>query len=80
MGGNVVENVGGMRVVKYGIIKDYVMVMRVVLVNGEIIRVGKKMIKDVVGFNVVGLMIVSEGCLGVIFEIILKFLVKLFLK
>ncbi|OOQ06417.1 FAD-linked oxidase C-terminal domain-containing protein, partial [Helicobacter pylori] len=76
LGGNVAENAGGMRAAKYGITKDYVMAMRVVLANGEIIRAGKKTIKDVAGFNVAGLMIASEGCLGVISEITLKLLAK----
>ncbi|REA74423.1 glycolate oxidase subunit GlcD, partial [Staphylococcus pseudintermedius] len=61
---------------EYGITKDYVMALRVVLANGEIIRAGKKTIKDVAGFNVAGLMIASEGCLGVISEITLKLLAK----
>ncbi|EQD99993.1 FAD-binding protein [Helicobacter pylori PZ5056] len=76
LGGNVAENAGGMRAAKYGITKDYVMALRVVLANGEIIRAGKKTIKDVAGFNVAGLMIASEGCLGVISEITLKLLAK----
>ncbi|GAA8453739.1 glycolate oxidase subunit GlcD [Helicobacter pylori] len=76
LGGNVAENAGGMRAAKYGITKDYVMALRVVLANGKIIRAGKKTIKDVAGFNVAGLMIASEGCLGVISEITLKLLAK----
>ncbi|TPH46487.1 glycolate oxidase subunit GlcD, partial [Helicobacter pylori] len=76
LGGNVAENAGGMRAAKYGITKDYVMALRVVLADGGIIRAGKKTIKDVAGFNVAGLMIASEGCLGVISEITLKLLAK----
>lgn len=49
LGGNVSENAGGMRAAKYGITKDYVMALRAVLPNGEIIRAGKKTIKDVAG-------------------------------
>lgn len=76
LGGNVSENAGGMRAVKYGITKDYVMALRLVLPNGKIIRAGKKTIKDVAGYNLVGIINASEGTLGVITEITLKLLVK----
>ncbi|CRF52801.1 glycolate oxidase subunit GlcD [Helicobacter ailurogastricus] len=76
LGGNVSENAGGMRAAKYGITKDYVMALRAVLPNGDIIRAGKKTIKDVAGFNVAGILIASEGCLAVISEITLKLLAK----
>ena len=72
LGGNVAENSGGMRAAKYGITKDYVMALRAVLPNGEVIRAGKRTIKDVAGFNVVGILIASEGALAVITEITLK--------
>jgi len=76
LGGNVSENAGGMRAAKYGITKDYVMALRVVLPNGDLIRVGKKTIKDVAGYNLVGTFIGSEGTLGVISEITLKLITK----
>ena len=72
IGGNVAENAGGMRASKYGITKDYVMALRAVLPNGEIIRAGKKTIKDVAGYNLVGILTASEGSLAVITEITLK--------
>jgi glycolate oxidase len=76
LGGNVSENAGGMRAAKYGITKDFVMALRAVLPNGEVIRAGKKTIKDVAGYNVAGILIASEGTLGVITEITLKLLAK----
>lgn len=76
LGGNVSENAGGMRAAKYGITKDYVMAIRAVLPNGELIRAGKKTIKDVAGYNVAGILIASEGSLAVITEITLKLLAK----
>ena len=76
LGGNVSENAGGMRAAKYGITKDYVLALRMVLPNGEIIRAGKKTIKDVAGYNLAGLLCASEGTLGVITEITLKLLSK----
>ncbi|MDD6056241.1 MAG: glycolate oxidase subunit GlcD [Helicobacteraceae bacterium] len=76
LGGNVSENAGGMRAAKYGITKDFVMALRAVLPNGEIIRAGKKTIKDVAGYNIAGILIASEGTLGVITEITLKLLSK----
>ncbi len=76
IGGNVAENAGGMRAAKYGITKDYVMALRAVLPNGDIIRAGKKTIKDVAGYNIAGILIASEGTLAVITEITLKLLSK----
>jgi len=76
LGGNVSENAGGMRAAKYGITKDYVMALRVVRANGDIIRAGKKTIKDVAGYNIAGIIIASEGTLGVITEITLKLIPK----
>ncbi len=76
IGGNVSENAGGMRASKYGITKDFVVALRAVLPNGEIIRAGKKTIKDVAGYNIAGILIASEGTLGVITEITLKLLPK----
>jgi glycolate oxidase len=76
IGGNVSENAGGMRAAKYGITKDYVMAIRAVLPNGEIIRAGKRTIKDVAGYNIAGILIASEGTLAVITEITLQLLSK----
>ncbi len=76
IGGNVAENAGGMRAAKYGITKDYVLALRAVLPNGEIIRAGKKTIKDVAGYNLSGILIGSEGTLAVITEITLKLIPK----
>lgn len=80
LGGNVSENAGGMRAAKYGITKDYVMALRAVLPNGDIIRAGKKTIKDVAGYNIAGILIASEGTLAVITEITFKLLSKPKLK
>jgi len=76
LGGNVSENAGGMRAAKYGITKDFVMALRAVLPNGDIIRAGKRTIKDVAGYNIAGILIASEGTLAVITEITLKLLPK----
>lgn len=76
LGGNVSENAGGMRAAKYGITKDYVMALEAVLPNGDIIKAGKKTIKDVAGYNIAGILIGSEGTLAVITEITLKLIPK----
>ncbi len=76
IGGNVSENAGGMRAAKYGLTKDYVMSLRAVRANGDIIRAGKHTIKDVAGYNIAGILIASEGTLAVITEITLKLLPK----
>jgi glycolate oxidase len=76
LGGNVAENAGGMRASKYGITKDYVMALRAVLPNGDVIRAGKKTIKDVAGYNIAGILVASEGTLAVITEITLKLISK----
>jgi len=76
IGGNVSENAGGMRAAKYGITKDYVMALRAVRPNGDIIRAGKRTIKDVAGYNIAGILIASEGTLAVITEITVKLIPK----
>lgn len=76
IGGNINENSGGMRAVKYGVTKDYVMQLKAVLPNGEIITAGRKTIKDVAGYNIAGILIASEGTLAVISEITLKLIPK----
>jgi glycolate oxidase len=76
IGGNVSENAGGMRAAKYGITKDYVMAIRAVLPNGDVIKAGKRTIKDVAGYNIAGILIASEGTLAVTTEVTLKLLSK----
>ncbi|UPT77302.1 FAD-binding protein [Sulfurovum sp. XGS-02] len=76
LGGNVSENAGGMRAAKYGLTKDYVMALRAVRPNGDIIRAGKRTIKDVAGYNIAGILIASEGTLAVITEITVKLIPK----
>ncbi len=76
IGGNVSENAGGMRAAKYGITKDYVMATRAVLPNGDIIKAGKRTIKDVAGYNISGILIASEGTLAVLSEITLRLIPK----
>jgi glycolate oxidase len=76
LGGNVSENAGGMRAAKYGITKDFVMALRAVRTNGDIIRAGKRTIKDVAGYNVAGILIASEGTLAVLTELTLKLIPK----
>jgi glycolate oxidase len=76
IGGNVNENAGGIRAAKYGITKDYVMAIRAVRPNGDIIKAGKRTIKDVAGYNIAGILIASEGTLAVTTEITLKLIAK----
>ncbi len=72
IGGNVAENAGGPRAVKYGVTKDYVLGLEVVLPTGERIRTGGKLYKNVAGYNLTQLFVGSEGTLGVFTEIILR--------
>jgi glycolate oxidase len=72
IGGNVSENAGGPRAVKYGVTKDYVLNLEVVLPNGEIIWTGANVLKNATGYNLTQLMIGSEGTLGVITKIVLR--------
>ncbi len=74
LGGNVAENAGGARCLKYGVTSDYVMGLQVVLPTGEIIHTGGRMVKNVTGYNLRQLFTGSEGTLGVIAEITLKLL------
>ncbi len=76
IGGNVSENAGGMRAAKYGITKDYVMAIRAVRPNGDIIKAGKRTIKDVAGYNITGILIASEGTLAVTTEVTLRLIPK----
>ncbi|MBN2380854.1 FAD-binding protein [candidate division WOR-3 bacterium] len=74
IGGNVIEGAGGPRAVKYGTTKDYVTGLEFVIPTGDILRVGGKLRKNVTGYNLIGIMIASEGTLGVVTEITLRLL------
>jgi glycolate oxidase len=74
LGGNVAECAGGPRAVKYGVTKDYVLGLEVVLPTGEIISTGVQTVKSVVGYDLTKLLVGSEGTLGVITKIILRLL------
>ncbi len=74
IGGNIAENAGGMRTPKYGVTKHSVLGLEIVTAAGEIIRTGGKTVKNVVGFDLTGLMCGSEGMLGIITEATLKLL------
>ena len=76
IGGNVAENSGGLRGLKYGVTRDYVMGLEVVLADGSICFFGNKCVKDVAGYNLKDLFIGSEGTLGVITQVLLKLLPK----
>lgn len=76
IGGNVAENAGGLRGLKYGVTKNYVMGLEVVLPNGEIIQCGGKTVKDVAGYNLKDFFIGSEGTLGIFTKILLKLIPK----
>ncbi|HEY7127929.1 MAG TPA: FAD-linked oxidase C-terminal domain-containing protein [Ktedonobacterales bacterium] len=76
IGGNVAENAGGARCLKYGVTSDYVMGLQVVLPTGEIIRTGGRMVKNVTGYNLRALFTGAEGTLGVVTEITLRLLPK----
>jgi glycolate oxidase len=72
LGGNVAENAGGLRGLRYGVTRDYVMGLEFFDVNGEIVKAGARTVKCVTGYNLGGLMVGSEGTLGVFDKIILK--------
>ncbi|MFV0338572.1 MAG: FAD-binding oxidoreductase [Chthoniobacterales bacterium] len=72
IGGNVAENSGGLRGLKYGVTRDYVMGLEVILADGERIFTGNKCVKDVAGYSLRDLFIGSEGTLGVVTEVLLK--------
>lgn len=76
LGGNIAENAGGPRALKYGVTRDYVLGLEWVLPDGEIVRVGRQTIKGVAGYDLVGLFVGSEGTLGVATEITLQLLPK----
>jgi len=72
IGGNVAENAGGLRGLKYGVTKDYVLGLEVVLPTGEVLTTGSKCVKDVAGYSLTQLFIGSEGTLGLFTKITLK--------
>lgn len=74
IGGNVAENAGGARAVKYGVTKDYVLNLEVVLPSGEVIWTGANTLKNSTGYNLTQLMVGSEGTLGIITRIVMKLL------
>ncbi len=72
IGGNIAENSGGPRAVKYGVVKDYVLNLEVVLASGEIIFTGANVLKNATGYNLTQLMVGSEGTLGIVTKIVLR--------
>lgn len=72
IGGNVSENSGGPKAVKYGVTKDYVLNLEVVLTNGEVIWTGANTLKNSTGYNITQLMVGSEGTLGIITKIVMR--------
>ena len=76
IGGNVAECAGGPRAFKYGVTKQYVLGLEAVLPNGEIIRTGGKVVKNVVGYDLTHLLVGSEGTLAILTEIILRLIPK----
>jgi glycolate oxidase len=76
IGGNVAENSGGLRGLKYGVTRDYVMGLEVVLASGEIVQLGNQCVKDVAGYSMKDVFIGSEGTLGIITKVLLKLVPK----
>ncbi|TAM58597.1 MAG: FAD-binding protein, partial [Chloroflexota bacterium] len=72
IGGNLAENSGGLRCLKYGVTRDAVLALEVVLADGSVIRTGGKTVKDVAGYSLTHLFIGSEGTLGIITEATLR--------
>lgn len=72
IGGNISENSGGPKAVKYGVTRDYVLNLEVVLPNGEVIWTGANVLKNATGYNLTQLIVGSEGTLGVVTKIVLK--------
>ena len=72
IGGNVAENAGGGKAVKYGVTGRYVLGLELVTPTGQIVKLGGKLVKDVTGYNLIALMVGSEGTLGIFTEITLK--------
>ncbi|POR26570.1 FAD-binding oxidoreductase [Flavobacterium columnare] len=76
IGGNIAENSGGARAVKYGLTKDYILNLQVVLPNGQIIWTGANTLKNSTGYNLTQLMVGSEGTLGIVTKAVIKLLPK----
>lgn len=76
IGGNVAENAGGLRGLKYGVTKDYILGLEAVLPNGEIVRSGGKSVKDVAGYNLKDWLVGSEGTLGIFTKILVRLVPK----
>jgi glycolate oxidase len=76
IGGNLAENSGGLRCVKYGVTRDWVLGLEIVLADGSLVRTGGKTVKDVAGYDLTGLFVGSEGTLGLITEATLRLLPK----
>lgn len=76
IGGNVAENAGGLRGLKYGVTKNYVMGLEVVLPSGEFMKTGGKSTKDVAGYNLKDVLTGSEGTLGIFTKILLRLVPK----
>lgn len=76
LGGNVAENAGGLRGLKYGVTKNYVLGMEVVLPRGDIVSMGGKSVKDVAGYNLKDFLVGSEGTLGIFTKILLRLIPK----
>jgi glycolate oxidase len=74
IGGNIAENSGGPKAVKYGVVKDYVLNLEVVLPTGEIIWTGANVLKNATGYNLTQLIVGSEGTLGIVTKAVLKLL------
>ena len=74
LGGNVAENAGGPRAVKYGVTRDYILGLQIAMPSGELLRIGKQTIKGVAGFDLVGLLVGSEGLLAIVTEVTTKLL------
>ncbi|WP_430613518.1 FAD-binding oxidoreductase [Flavobacterium sp. JP2137] len=74
IGGNVAENAGGARAVKYGVTKDYVLNLEVVLADGSVIWTGANTLKNATGYNLTQLLVGSEGTLGIVTQIVLRLL------
>ena len=72
IGGNISENSGGPKAVKYGVVKDYVLNLEVVLPTGEIIWTGSNVLKNATGYNLTQLIVGSEGTLGIVTKIVLR--------
>lgn len=74
IGGNIAENSGGPKAVKYGVVKDYVLNLEVVLPTGDVIWTGANVLKNSTGYNLTQLVVGSEGTLGIVTQIVLKLL------